>query len=90
MCVFFVSCLSAGLSRRLLRLLSDCDSAPSGAADRKVSDRLWVIFLSTVENFLSDLRKANNLIGQFPLSQRSNRRSLVNTGELTAFLPGKL
>ncbi|KAM6927878.1 regulator of G-protein signaling 9-binding protein [Xenentodon cancila] len=72
--------ICTGLSRRLLRLLSECDSAPSGAADRQVSERLWVVFLSAVENFLSDLRKASNLVGQFPLTQRSNRRLLVNTG----------
>ncbi|XP_061584307.1 regulator of G-protein signaling 9-binding protein [Cololabis saira] len=72
--------ICSGLSRRLLRLLSECDSAPSGAADRQVSERLWVVFLSAVENFLYDLRKASDLIGQFPLTQRSNRRYLVNTG----------
>ncbi|KAE8298976.1 Ubiquitin-conjugating enzyme E2 C [Larimichthys crocea] len=32
------------------------------------------------ENFLSDLRKASDLIGRFPLTQRYDRRSLVNTG----------
>lgn len=65
-----------------MRLLSDCDSAPSGVEDRQVSERLWVLFLSVLENFLSDLRKARDLIGQFPLTQRYDRRSLVNTGQL--------
>ncbi|XP_029942617.1 regulator of G-protein signaling 9-binding protein [Salarias fasciatus] len=69
-----------GLARRLLRLLSDCDSTPSGVEDRRVSERLWVLFLSALENFLSDLHKASDLIGQFPLTQRCDRRSLVNTG----------
>lgn len=77
-------CLSAGLSRRLLSLLSDCNPAHSGVEDRQVSERLWVLFLSAVEYFLSDLRKAKDLIGRFPLTQRSNRRSLVNTGVLLA------
>ncbi|XP_017296224.1 regulator of G-protein signaling 9-binding protein [Kryptolebias marmoratus] len=72
--------ICTGLSRRLLSLLSDCNSAHPGVANRQVSERLWVLFLSAVENFLSDLRKAKDLIGQFPLTQRSNRRSLVNTG----------
>ncbi|KAK5913240.1 hypothetical protein CesoFtcFv8_003040 [Champsocephalus esox] len=84
-----------GLSRRLLRLLSDCGPAPSGVEDRQVSDcgpapsgvedrqvseRLWVLFLSALEHFLSDLRQAHDLIGRFPLRQRNDRRSLVNTG----------
>ncbi|XP_014823739.1 PREDICTED: regulator of G-protein signaling 9-binding protein-like [Poecilia mexicana] len=72
--------ICSGLSRRLLRLLSACDSAPIAVDDRHASERLWVLFLSAVENFLSDLRRAKDLIGQFPLTQRSSRRSLVNTG----------
>ncbi|XP_044028262.1 regulator of G-protein signaling 9-binding protein [Siniperca chuatsi] len=72
--------ICSGLSRRLVRLLSDCDSAPSGVEDRQVSERLWVLFLSVLENFLSDLSKACDLIGRFPLTQRYDRRSLVNTG----------
>uniref|UniRef100_A0A3Q3LU92 Zgc:109913 n=1 Tax=Mastacembelus armatus TaxID=205130 RepID=A0A3Q3LU92_9TELE len=72
--------ICSGLSQHLVCLLSDCDSAPSGAEDRQVLERLWVLFLSVMENFLSDLRKASNLIGQFPLTQRCDRRSLVNTG----------
>ncbi|GAA6235366.1 regulator of G-protein signaling 9-binding protein-like [Lates japonicus] len=72
--------ICSGLSRRLVRLLSDCDSAPSGVEDRQVSERLWVLFLSVLENFLSDLHKARDLIGQFPLTQRYDRRSLVKTG----------
>ncbi|KAG8007220.1 Regulator of G-protein signaling 9-binding protein, partial [Nibea albiflora] len=72
--------ICSGLSQRLVRLLSDCDSASSGVEDRQVSERLWVVFLSALENFLSDLRKASFLIGRFPLTQRYDRRSLVNTG----------
>ncbi|XP_008400691.1 regulator of G-protein signaling 9-binding protein isoform X2 [Poecilia reticulata] len=86
--------ICSGLSRRLLRLLSACDSAPVACDsapvacdsapvavdDRHAAERLWVLFLSAVENFLSDLRRAKDLIGQFPLTQRSSRRSLVNTG----------
>ncbi|XP_030584730.1 regulator of G-protein signaling 9-binding protein isoform X2 [Archocentrus centrarchus] len=52
----------------------------SGVQDRQVLERLWVLFLSALENFLSDLRKAHNLIGQFPLAQPNHRCSLVNTG----------
>ncbi|XP_074528277.1 regulator of G-protein signaling 9-binding protein [Halichoeres trimaculatus] len=72
--------ICSGLSRRLVRLLADCDSTSSGVEERQVSERLWVLFLSAVENFLSDLRKAHDLIEQFPLTQRYDRRSLVNTG----------
>ncbi|XP_026022414.1 regulator of G-protein signaling 9-binding protein isoform X2 [Astatotilapia calliptera] len=52
----------------------------SGVQDRQVLERLWVLFLSALEHFLYDLRKACDLIGQFPLTEHSNRRSLVNTG----------
>ncbi|XP_075869448.1 regulator of G-protein signaling 9-binding protein isoform X3 [Nelusetta ayraudi] len=72
--------LSKGLSQRLVHLLTACDSAPSGVADRQVLERLWVHFLSSLESFLSDLRKTRYLIGRFPLSQQSDRRSLVNSG----------
>ncbi|XP_047204662.1 regulator of G-protein signaling 9-binding protein [Girardinichthys multiradiatus] len=72
--------ICSGLSHRLLRLLSACDSAPIAVEDRQASERLWVLFLSVVENFLCELQKAKDLIGQFPLTQRSNRCSLVNTG----------
>ncbi|KAM9409162.1 regulator of G-protein signaling 9-binding protein [Pholidichthys leucotaenia] len=72
--------ICGGLSRRLVRLLSDCDATPSAVEDRRVLERLWVLFLSALENFLSDLRKASDLIGQFPLTQRNDRRSLINTG----------
>lgn len=66
-----------------MHLLTACDSAPSGVADRQVLERLWVHFLSSLESFLSDLRKTRYLIGRFPLSQQSDRRSLVNSGQLT-------
>ncbi|XP_034442549.1 regulator of G-protein signaling 9-binding protein [Hippoglossus hippoglossus] len=70
--------ICCGLSRRLMRLLSGSDSPPS--EDRQVSERLWVLLLSALENFLSDLCKASDLIRQFPLTQRYDRRLLVNTG----------
>eukprot|EP00064_Thunnus_orientalis_P025347 superscaffoldBa00012574_g25703 len=53
--------ICSGLSRRLVRLLADCDSAPSGVEDRQMSERLWVLFLSALENFLSDLRKTSDV-----------------------------
>uniref|UniRef100_A0A8C8DL27 Zgc:109913 n=1 Tax=Oryzias sinensis TaxID=183150 RepID=A0A8C8DL27_9TELE len=77
---FASSCPFPGLSRRLLHLLSECNPAPSGVQDTQGSERLWVLFLSAVENFLSDLRKASDLTEQFPLTQRSSRRALINTG----------
>ncbi|XP_058488271.1 regulator of G-protein signaling 9-binding protein [Solea solea] len=69
--------ICCGLSRRLVRLVSLSDSC---VEDRQVSERLWVLLLSALEHFLSDLRKASNLIGQFPLTQRCDRNSLINTG----------
>lgn len=81
-----ISLMSSGLSCRLLRLLSNSDFAPSGVQDRQVLERLWVLFLSALEHFLYDMRKACDLIGQFPLTEHSNRRSLVNTGQLTLVL----
>ncbi|XP_061788315.1 regulator of G-protein signaling 9-binding protein [Nerophis lumbriciformis] len=72
--------MCSGLSRRLTALLSDDDSARPGPEDKQALERLWVHFLSALENFLSDLRKASFLIGHFPLTQRNDRRSLVKTG----------
>nr|XP_046241128.1 regulator of G-protein signaling 9-binding protein [Scatophagus argus] len=72
--------ICSGLSQRLVRLLSDCDSIPPGVEDRQVSERLWVLFLSALEEFLSDLRRTYDLIGQFPLKRQYDRRLLVNTG----------
>ncbi|XP_072318104.1 regulator of G-protein signaling 9-binding protein-like, partial [Eucyclogobius newberryi] len=60
--------------------LNPAPSADGQTSERRVSERLWVNFLSAMECFLSDLRRASNLIGQFPLTQRSDRRSLVNSG----------
>lgn len=75
------------MSRRLLRLLSGPDSTPSSLEDRRASERLWVLFVSALENFLSDLRKARDLSVQFRLTQRCDRRSLVNTGQLPSSAP---
>lgn len=72
--------LYAGLSRRLLGLLSDSEPPTTSVDDQQLSERLWVLFLSALENLLSDLCKANNLIGQFPLMQPNGRRALVRTG----------
>ncbi|KAM4613109.1 regulator of G-protein signaling 9-binding protein [Polymixia lowei] len=72
--------ICTGLSRRLVSLLAECDSTPSCPEERENAERLWVLFLSALENFLLDLHKASDLIGQFPLTQRYDRRSLVNTG----------
>ncbi|XP_033845138.1 regulator of G-protein signaling 9-binding protein-like [Periophthalmus magnuspinnatus] len=55
-------------------------SEPAPSSDGQVSERLWVNFLSAMECFLSDLRKVSDLIDQFPLTQRSDRCSLINSG----------
>lgn len=72
-------CLYAGLSQRLVHLLSECDS--SSLEDRQKLERLWVLFLSALESFLSDLQTAYSLIGRFPLTQPKDRHSLLNTGQ---------
>lgn len=76
-----VTQVSAGLSQRLVHLLSECDSASSASEDRRALERLWVLFLTALESLLSDLRTASALIGQFPLTLPRDRRSLVNTGQ---------
>ncbi|XP_034020218.1 regulator of G-protein signaling 9-binding protein isoform X2 [Thalassophryne amazonica] len=68
------------LSGCLVNLLSDCNSAPSTSEDRQSLERLWVLFVSLLETFLSDLQKSSSLIGQFPLMHINHRRSLVSTG----------
>ncbi|KAM9813406.1 regulator of G-protein signaling 9-binding protein [Neosynchiropus ocellatus] len=60
------------------QLCGECDSGPH--EERQRWERLWVHFLSALENLLLSLRKTGDLIGHFPLSQRSDRRSLVQTG----------
>ncbi|XP_056157921.1 regulator of G-protein signaling 9-binding protein [Lampris incognitus] len=72
--------ICSGLARRLLCLLSECDSPLSCPEERKHAERLWVLSMSALENFLLALQRANDLTEQFPLTQRYNRRSLVNTG----------
>lgn len=41
---------------------------------------MWVLFLCSLENFQQDLRKVSGLQEIFPLSQRKDRRALVNSG----------
>nr|XP_061813993.1 regulator of G-protein signaling 9-binding protein-like [Nerophis lumbriciformis] len=67
--------LCDGLSRRLPRLLGK-----AAQEERPAVERLWVHFLSALENFLSDLRKADELAGRFPLERLKDRRALINTG----------
>lgn len=43
-------------------------------------ERLWVLLLSSLENFQQDLRKVRILQELFPLNQRKDRQALVNTG----------
>lgn len=73
--------LCAGLAERLVHLLAEGDSASSSVEDRQRLERLWVLFLSALESFLSDLQTACSLIGRFPLTQPSDRRSLLSTGQ---------
>ncbi|XP_061688899.1 regulator of G-protein signaling 9-binding protein, partial [Syngnathoides biaculeatus] len=72
----FASDVAGGLSGCLTSLLSDGDPKE----ERREAERVWVHFLSAAESFLSDLRKAADLMGRFPLGPPKDRRSLVNTG----------
>lgn len=66
-----------GLHRRLLTLLTETEQ---GLEDKEQVERLWVLFLSGLEAFQRDLRKACTLQELFPLTQRRDRFSLVKTG----------
>ncbi|KAL2090902.1 hypothetical protein ACEWY4_013165 [Coilia grayii] len=66
-----------GLHRRLITLLTEMEH---GQEDREQVERLWVLFLSGLETFQKDLRKANSLQELFPLTQRRDRNTLIKTG----------
>ncbi|XP_066519031.1 regulator of G-protein signaling 9-binding protein [Hoplias malabaricus] len=66
-----------GLHQRLLALLVETEQ---GQEDREQVERMWVLLLCTLENFQQDLRRVSNIQEIFPLSQRKDRRALVNTG----------
>jgi len=51
-----------------------------GQEDKEQVERLWAIFLSSLENFQQDLKKVRPLQEMFPLTQRKDRQALVNTG----------
>uniref|UniRef100_A0A673JBI0 Zgc:109913 n=1 Tax=Sinocyclocheilus rhinocerous TaxID=307959 RepID=A0A673JBI0_9TELE len=68
---------SKRLHRRLLSLLIEMEQ---GQEDKEQVERLWVIFLSSLENFQQDLKKVKVLQEIFPLTQRKDRQALVNTG----------
>ncbi|XP_051986277.1 regulator of G-protein signaling 9-binding protein [Xyrauchen texanus] len=51
-----------------------------GQEDKEQVERLWVLFLSSLENFQQDLRKVTTLQNMFPLTQRKDRQALINTG----------
>ncbi|CAL8336828.1 unnamed protein product [Merluccius merluccius] len=72
--------ICSGLSRRLVALLAECDPSTPSPGERENAERVWVLFLSALENFLLDLHKASYLIGRFPLTQLCDRHSLVNAG----------
>ncbi|XP_046893161.1 regulator of G-protein signaling 9-binding protein [Hypomesus transpacificus] len=69
--------ICAGLHRRLVSLMTEMERSQE---DREQVNRLWVIFISGLENIQQDLHKASDLINLFPLSQKKDRRALVNTG----------
>ncbi|XP_035653509.1 regulator of G-protein signaling 9-binding protein [Oncorhynchus keta] len=71
--------ICTGLHRRLVPLLTERATEP-GQEDRLQVQRLWVLFLTGLENLQQDLHKASDFIDRFPLKQRNDRRALVNTG----------
>ncbi|KAJ8358608.1 hypothetical protein SKAU_G00151330 [Synaphobranchus kaupii] len=69
--------VSKGLHRKLVALLTEGELAQ---AEREEVERLWVLFISGLEMFQQDLRKATALQDLFPLTQKRDRRALLNTG----------
>ncbi|KAJ8401337.1 hypothetical protein AAFF_G00385680 [Aldrovandia affinis] len=66
-----------GLQRRLTAQLTEGELPQE---EREELERLWVLFISGLEIFQQDLRKAAALQHLFPLNQRRDRRGLLNTG----------
>ncbi|XP_029866104.1 LOW QUALITY PROTEIN: regulator of G-protein signaling 9-binding protein-like [Aquila chrysaetos chrysaetos] len=56
--------LSTGLQRTLLAGLRQASASPE---ERRELERLWVLFLSTLELFLQDLRRAHHLCQLFSM-----------------------
>ncbi|XP_064160580.1 regulator of G-protein signaling 9-binding protein [Anguilla rostrata] len=69
--------ISKGLQRKLMALLTEGELAQG---EREEVERLWVLFISGLEMFQQDLGKAVALQDLFPLSQRHDRRALLNAG----------
>ncbi|XP_030634676.1 regulator of G-protein signaling 9-binding protein [Chanos chanos] len=69
--------ICTGLHKRLLALLVETEQCQE---DREQVERLWVLFLSSMESFQQDLKKVHALQELFPLTIRKDRRALVNTG----------
>nr|XP_033770945.1 regulator of G-protein signaling 9-binding protein-like [Geotrypetes seraphini] len=69
--------LSNGLRNRLMKLLVD----QQVSTDERVElERIWVLFMSTLELYQQDLYKAHHLSQLFPLHSRN--KCLINTGIL--------
>ncbi|KAG9353374.1 hypothetical protein JZ751_017953 [Albula glossodonta] len=69
--------ISKGVQKRLTTLLTEGEL---GQEEREEVERVWVLFISGLEMFQQDLRKAAALQDLFPLTQRRDRRALLNTG----------
>ncbi|XP_078506585.1 regulator of G-protein signaling 9-binding protein-like [Lissotriton helveticus] len=67
--------LSTGLQKTLMSLLTDQDVSTE---ERGQLERMFVLFLSTLEQYQQDLCKTQQLNQLFPLQLR--RRCLINTG----------
>lgn len=48
--------------------------------DREQVERLWVLLLSTLENFQQELKRVSALQELFPVALQKQRQALVNTG----------
>ncbi|KAG2461286.1 regulator of G-protein signaling 9-binding protein [Polypterus senegalus] len=69
--------LSSGLQIRLTNLLTN---GKLNTRDREDMERLWVLFLSSMELFQQDLNKAFHLLILFPLNSSKDTQALVSTG----------
>ena len=76
-CSMFLHPFTTGLHKRLITLLTEMEQRQE---DREQVERLWVLFLSSLETFQKDLQKTSSLQELFPLTQRRDRSTLIKTG----------
>ncbi|KAL0977895.1 hypothetical protein UPYG_G00162910 [Umbra pygmaea] len=74
----FAHRICTGLHKKLVPLLTR--EMEHGPEEREQVERLWVLFLTGLEQLQQDLYKFSELIDRFPLRGRNDHHSLVKTG----------